>query len=351
MKNLPAAVAVHDIRIHPTENDLILGTHGRSIWVLDDIGFLQQVSGQVLDSPVHLFQPRKAWRYPFWTGDTGGTVWGGDKMFWGPNPDYGALLTYYLKEKPEEDAGINIRITDSNGVLIRELDGTDKAGLNRVAWDLRYEEPEPRKPRDDDGTPARPSRPRSPQVVPGEYTVELTAGEETKIQTVRVDMEPKLEADPAGLELQLETALKLRDWISSLNLALRDLDSIEDQVKNRQELVKGASDGDTDEVGQPLTDLLEKAGELKKTIVREGEARYTSSTKLLGRISGWLSGITQAGVAPTKHQLEYFSKLETEHREVMENVDNFIRTDVTSINEVLGRKGLPIIFVPEGGKS
>jgi hypothetical protein len=156
-----------------------------------------------------------------------------------------------------------------------------------------------------------------------------------------------LTVSAADLDLQLETALKLRDWVSSLNLALRDLDRIEEQIKNRQELVKKVTGDESEEAEQSLTDLLEKVGELKKTLVREGEARYASSTKLLGKISGWLSGITQADVAPTKHQLEYFSKLEAEHREGMRNVKDFIQTDVTSLNETLGRHGLPIIFVTE----
>jgi hypothetical protein len=350
MKNLPAAVAVHDILIHPEENDLILGTHGRSIWVLDDIGFLQQVSKEVLNSPLHLFEPRKAWRYSFWTGDTGGTVWGGDKMFWGPNPDYGALLTYTLKEKPEEDAEVKIQIVDGDGTLIREIDGTKETGFNRVAWDLRYEGPEARKPTEEEDSGRR-SRSRGPQVVPGEHTVKLILGEETKVATVEVAMEPALNVSSADLDLQLETALKLRDWISSLNLALRHLDGIEEQVKNRQDLVKKASLDESDDVEQSLADLLEKLGEIKKAIVREGEDRYGSSTKLLGKLTGWFSGISRADAAPTKHQLEYFDELEVEHGDVMGNVEDFIRMDVSSLNNKLRQHGLPIIFITESTKT
>jgi photosystem II stability/assembly factor-like uncharacterized protein len=350
MKNLPAAVAVHDILIHPEENDLILGTHGRSIWVLDDIGFLQQATAEALDSPFHLFEPRKTWRYSFWTGDTGGTVWGGDKMFWGPNPDYGALLTYYLKEKPEEDAEIEIQIVDGDGALIRETEGTKEVGFNRVTWDLRHEGPEPRKPREDEDSGGR-SRSRGPQAAPGEYTVKLILSEETKTAMVEVAMEPALNVSSADLDVQLETALKLRDWISSLNLVLRDLDGIEEQVKNRQDLVKKASLDESDGVEQSLADLLEKLGEIKKTIVREGEDRYGSSTKLLGKLTGWFSGISRADAAPTRHQLEYFDELEVEHRDVMGKVEDFIHTDVVSLNEKLGQYGLPIIFITESSKT
>jgi hypothetical protein len=150
MKNLPAAIAVRDLLIHLEEDDLILGTHGRSIWVLDDIGFLRQISPDISQSDVHLFKSRKAWRYSFWTGDTGGTVWGGDKNFWGPNPDYGALLTYHLKEAPEEDTEAKIEILDAQANIVREIKATKEPGLNRVAWDLRYEAPEKRKVDDED---------------------------------------------------------------------------------------------------------------------------------------------------------------------------------------------------------
>ena len=342
MKNLPAALAVHDIIVHPEENDLILGTHGRSIWVLDDVGFLQQMTPEVLESDVHLFETRKAWRYSFWTGDTGGTVWGGDKSFWGPNPDYGALITYSLKEESEEEADVEIEILDDAGEVIRKVEGTKEKGLNRVAWDLRYEGPEQRKAESEEDRQESRRRTRGPQVVPGEYTIRLKVGEATTEGSVQVALESALSVSPADLELQLETALDLRDRISSLNLELRALDSIESQIKSIQKLAK---DHVPDEVKERLDALLEKIDTQRTSMVRDPEGGYTSSTRILGKLTGWLSGITRTEAAPTRHQREYIETLRAEVQESLDSSRAIVGDDVASLNEILRAHGLPIVYV------
>jgi hypothetical protein len=352
MENLPTAVAVHDIIIHPEENDLILGTHGRSIWVLDDVGFLQQLTSEILQSDLHLFETRKAWRYSYWTGDTGGTVWGGDKNFWGPNPDYGALITYYLKEEPaeeeveaEDEVEIEIEILNDTGAVIREVDGTKERGLNRVAWDLRYQGPESRKPESDEPEQgARRRRTRGPQVVPGEYTIRVKLGETTAEGRVQVALEPALSVSQADLDLQLETALALRDKISSLNLELRSLDSIEGQIKSIEETAK---DQVPDDVKERLDALLEKIETQKSSMFRDPEAGYTSSTRILGKLTGWLSGITRTEAAPTRHQLDYIETFGAEYQEAIDGSRAIVRDDVASLNETLKAHGLPIVYVSQ----
>jgi len=98
MKNLPP-VAVRDLVIHPRDNDLILGTHGRSILIFDDVSFLQQMNDQVLGESAHLFGMRAALRFDGRGGFGGGLGSGGNKPFSGPNASYGAPITYYLKDK------------------------------------------------------------------------------------------------------------------------------------------------------------------------------------------------------------------------------------------------------------
>ncbi len=347
MKNLPAAVAVHDIIIHPEENDLILGTHGRSIWVLDDVGFLQQLTPAILESDLHLFETRKAWRYSNWTGDTGGTVWGGDKNFWGPNPDYGALITYYLKEEPneEDEIEVEIEILSDTGEVIRKVDGTKERGLNRVAWDLRFEGPEVRKPESDEAEPGSSRRrTRAPQVVPGEYTIRVKAGETTSEGRVQVALEPALSVSQEDLDLQLETALALREKISSLNLELRSLDSVESQIKGIQ---KTAKDEVPDDLKEKLDALLEKIETQKSSMTRDPEAGYTSSTRILGKLTGWLSGITRTEAAPTSHQLEYIETLQAEYQEALDGSRAIVRDEVASLNEILKTHGLPIVYVSQ----
>jgi len=214
--------------------------------------------------------------------------------------------------------------------------------LNRVAWDLRYEGPEQRKAESEEDRQESRRRTRGPQVVPGEYTIRLKVGEATTEGSVQVALESALSVSPADLELQLETALDLRDRISSLNLELRALDSIESQIKSIQKLAK---DHVPDEVKERLDALLEKIDTQRTSMVRDPEGGYTSSTRILGKLTGWLSGITRTEAAPTRHQREYIETLRAEVQESLDSSRAIVGDDVASLNEILRAHGLPIVYV------
>jgi hypothetical protein len=132
MTGLPS-VRIDDILIHPRDNDLIVGTHGRSIWIIDDITPLQQLAESVATADVTLFPPRPA---VAWRTDTQlSQVVGGNKHFRGENPQPGTAISYYLKAAATGD--VKISILDVTGRVVREIAGTKDAGLNRVQWNLR----------------------------------------------------------------------------------------------------------------------------------------------------------------------------------------------------------------------
>lgn len=184
--NLPP-VSVNDIRIK--NGDLVLGTYGRGIVILDDISFLAQLNEETLSQDAYLFPVRDAEQYFRNNRDLSNKA----ARFAGPNPEYGALITYYLKDPPpavkateEEDGSkapeVLIQILDGEGAVVRELSGPDRAGFNRIAWDLRTP------PDSTEGASAQEGR-RRPQledVDPGEYTVKLMTRGLERIQTVRV---------------------------------------------------------------------------------------------------------------------------------------------------------------------
>jgi photosystem II stability/assembly factor-like uncharacterized protein len=131
MTGLPT-VRIDDILVHPRDNDLIVGTHGRSIWIIDDITPLQQMTDAVAATDAHLFavRPATAW-VPDITKVNGLSA---DKHFRGQNPQGGVAISYYLKAAATGD--VKIAISDSAGRVVREMDGTKDAGLNRVQWNL-----------------------------------------------------------------------------------------------------------------------------------------------------------------------------------------------------------------------
>ena len=137
MNGLPT-VRIDDILVHPRDNDLIVGTHGRSIYIIDDITPLQQLSDAVTSADVHLFDVRGATR---WVEDTMlARGLGAAKHFRAPNPPAGTAISYYLNSALPAPAGggapVRITISDLRGTVVRELNGTNEAGINRVQWNL-----------------------------------------------------------------------------------------------------------------------------------------------------------------------------------------------------------------------
>ncbi len=138
MKNGLPPVPVFDIHVHPREHDLIVGTHGRSIWIMDDITPLEKMSDSVISSDLELFDMRPGIEYH--VANLKGFT--GAQEFIAPNPPYGVIVNYYLKTKPAGRNPVRITVTDKAGNRIRELNTAPAdAGINRVAWDLRYDAP------------------------------------------------------------------------------------------------------------------------------------------------------------------------------------------------------------------
>lgn len=136
MSGLPM-VPVDDILVHPRDNDLIIGTHGRSVYVLDDITPLQQLADKVTSSDVFLFDVRPGTQ---WLQDaTLSRSTGGAKNFRAVNPQAGTAISYYLKSAPAGD--VKITISDVTGKVVRNITGTKETGLNRVAWNMRADPP------------------------------------------------------------------------------------------------------------------------------------------------------------------------------------------------------------------
>ena len=180
---------IDDILVHPRDNDLIVGTHGRSIFIVDDITALQGLTEQVTAKDVHLFDPRPG---TLWNNDTMlARQTGGAKYFAGQNPEPGTVISYYLKAAPAGD--VTIAISDITGRVVRTIQGTKNAGLNRLPWDFRGNPPQ-RPANLPEGLPGQFGRAlrQGPPVEPGTYLVKLSVG--GKDLTTRV----VVEADDLG---------------------------------------------------------------------------------------------------------------------------------------------------------
>jgi photosystem II stability/assembly factor-like uncharacterized protein len=176
-------VAVDDILIHPRERDLIAGTHGRSLYVLDDISPLEQWTPAAASAPVTLFEPRPATAFHA-RGISG--LWG-QAIFTVKNPPFGATFNYYVKEWTGE--GVSITVSDSAGTTLRKLTGPGTPGFHRVVWDLQRE-PSERLP--------RPEWAGQPDfVAAGTFTVKLTYGKQPEQKRSVIVRHAPGTADPA----------------------------------------------------------------------------------------------------------------------------------------------------------
>ena len=174
---LPTA-AVDDIQIHPRELDLVIATHGRSLFVLDHIRPLEELADSVLDKEAYLFPPRSArGYYPL----NGIADWAGNAVYRGANPPVGALLSYYIRDYTAEPA--KITVSDSSGRTVANLTAPAGPGLSRTSWDLNISHDL----LNDYGGEGQKF------VKSGDYTVTLSYGKTTMKQKLRVDIEPGIE--------------------------------------------------------------------------------------------------------------------------------------------------------------
>ncbi|HEX8560155.1 MAG TPA: hypothetical protein VF668_18810 [Pyrinomonadaceae bacterium] len=342
LKNLPN-VAVHDILVHPRDNDLILGTHGRSIYILDDATPVQQLTPEVARQDVHLFAPRPALRYA-----TRMTRYGvGDKAFAGQNPPYGALISYYLRARPDEKTKVQLRILDAAGKLVSEINNVAKErGLNRVNWNLRYGGPQVRRPPTDEETQFT-GGPRGPQVLPGVYTVRLLVGDKSYDQKVEVRLDPTVSVPASDLRETLDMMLRLRDMQTATNNALRTLDSLKSQMEFVERTVKdrlGAAD-----VPKDLTDRLaaqkKRVEELQNKLAQpDGGLGFEGRAQLVDRIGGLFFALDSTNAAPTPAARDLYGELQKEYDAKVGEVNAFLSEAVPGLNDALRRVGAPTLM-------
>src|SRR5262249_45685804 len=222
--NLPHT-SMRDLNVHG--DDLIVGTHGRSFGILDDITPLRQLSPEVARANAHLYRPQLAYRVR-WNRNTDTPL--PPEVPAGKNPPEGAILSYYLRTAAS--GPVTLEILDARGKLVRRFSSTDQPqpidkdlivptywvrptqilstepGMHRFAWDLRYPDPDSIEHRYPISAILRdtPRSPRGPIAVPGQYTVKLHVANNTFSQPLTVRMDPRVKTPAAGLAKQFEVS-------------------------------------------------------------------------------------------------------------------------------------------------
>ncbi len=343
MANLPN-VAVHDILVHPKKNDLIVGTHGRGIWILDKIAFLQEVSPELLGAEPYIFSVDTAMRYT-----SKPTRYGiGDRKYRGENPEYGALITYFLPEEISDSGSIRMDILNEERNKILTLsDIPRKKGLNRVAWELRGEQPLKRKgsEADEDSFFGGLS---GPQVLPGAYTAHLVVDEKVYEKPVKVTLDPSLSVTLEELKIQREYAVKLRDMQSSINQGITSLNALRDQILDRKEAVQDQLGKFPDTLLQSINDNLDRLSRIQKILIKPEDAPFWSiGPRLIERLEGLYRSIDSGNAAPTEAQIEYFDSLTGEYKSILDRLNNYFENSAPELNKILTENAVPSVLIPE----
>ena len=397
---------VYDLACHEPENDLVVATHGRAIWILDDLTPFQQFTPAIAESAVHLFPPPSALR--FWPWSQVESL--GDGAFYGKNPSYGAQFSYFLEHESKEPG--QLVVTDAQGHTVRTMKGshelgegekppededvpradtaaiqspgrkdakpsqpasssqteqqlpaakisaeeTDegqpkkfpwvptKPGLQRVAWDLRADGPVRWESARDFN-----KGPKSGALVPpGEYTVTMTVAGTTSSQKLQVVNDPRSHADETSIEARYQLTQAVLHEMSQLDVALNRLDAITAQMKALQLVAKDTPD---EAAVKAASSSLEKqikdvqAGITSHPAAAESTLRKPDKIREhLFALDGVLEGSDDT---PTPAMLEQKQLLDPEYQAAIQRFNQFLHTEVSAFNTAMSQHKLTGVVADE----
>ena len=373
--DLPA-VPVRDIQVHPRENDLLLATHGRGLYIMDDITALQQV-GPAMSTDATLFPAPVAIRWNQWNKD--GNL--GQKTYRGENPPDGAMITYFLKAQPSGE--VNMTVADKDGRVVRRMTRIpDEAGINRVSWDLRYDATPgatggrgggggatATSPPTDTSLAALRARRRAaaqetgpaaefegfgpagaPFVLPGVYTAAIMVDGRRYTTNITVQLDPRSDMTTAQLVAQHDAARRMEDVATRVNRVVSNIDDVSRQMTALQTTLRSATrDSSARNAAQALTEIDGALKDLKhfrdSVLVRPvaglGYRQYPRLREEVQTVTGMIS---RPMMAPTAGELLRSGELRTESEEANTRFDTIMQTRVAKINDLL--KGSPHVITP-----
>jgi photosystem II stability/assembly factor-like uncharacterized protein len=277
--NLPT-VPIYDFKVQKRFDDLVVGTHGRGIWILDDLHPLQELTDGVAAQPLHLFTIRPAYRF---VRSGFGPVPGS-----GENPQYGADINVYLKNEPPASQKLTVQILDG-GRVIRTLHADKpQAGINRFWWDLSYESLHPVK----DYVPWGAGGFDGPSVLPGTYTVRVSEGTHTASGTVNVRMDPRSHVSAAALREQLAFLQRVQSDLAALTVTIDKLNAGKAHARAKT---------------AQIDDLLHRIYEPEVT---QGEDALRYPQHVYGKLSYLGEAVNSADAAPTAPEYAVLRELE-----------------------------------------
>jgi photosystem II stability/assembly factor-like uncharacterized protein len=317
-------VAVREVQIHPRDGDLVLGTHGRGIWIVDDVAPLRALSDEALQKSTAFLPTRPVQQR---MQGNGGWV-EGDAAFTGDSGSSGALITYYLRSRPVYGL-IKLEVLDAAGKLVDTITPSKRRGINRVSWMMRLKPP--KVPR---AAQIAFNASQGPRVVPGTYTLRLTRGAEVVETRLAVGLDRRAPFNAADRKAQFDAVMKAHGLFGEMTKLAARIDGAREAVRERVDRLRGAPDGDA--LGKKLRELGDKIEAAKKQIVATteggaitGEERIREHLDALyGALNGWEG-------RPARYLLERTDVLRRELTDVEKTVEGLLTKDARSLDDEL----------------
>ena len=326
------AVAVRDIVVQPRTSDLVLATHGRGIWIIDNISPLRQLTPDlmakdavVLEGPpsIQYFNAQGGWAQ-------------GDAAFVGPSRPNDASITYYQKAR-HMFGDLKIQISDANGTELTEFTPKSKhKGLNRVPWSMRL--PPPIIP---PGAQVLFQASEGPRVLPGTYPVKLVKGDQTYNGQVTLVLDPRAKFNLDDRKADYDLSLKLYKMLGHMSYEVAAILAVRDGATDRASKLPKSNP-----MNARLETLSSKADALRSKIVatKEGGA-ITGEERIREHVGELYGDVVQYEGRPTNYQVARADSLDHELADVVADFTK-LTADLPAINSGLQKAKLAPITVP-----
>ncbi|HVH66235.1 MAG TPA: hypothetical protein VM716_00045 [Gemmatimonadales bacterium] len=323
--DLPA-VAVRDLAIHPRDHDLVIATHGRGIWIVDDITPLRALTAATLASPVAFLQARPVMqRIPAFGG------WAnGDAAFVGPNPPGDAVITYYQKKR-HIFGDLKIEVFDQAGKLVGTVPSNKRRGLNRVTWGMRLKAPQV-----PPAASAAFGAAVGPRLLPGTYTVKMSKDKDVYTTQLVLVADPRTTHPAADRQAQFDLALKLYNLLGDMTYTVERINGVRLGLDDRAGKLPA---------GDPLRARLGAASaavdELRRKIVATKEGgMITGEERLRENLADLYGNVVYYEGRPSATQVDRADAIAHELADVARDFDAWTAKELGGLNSALGTKQL-----------
>lgn len=341
--NLPI-VPITDLTIK--NNNLIVATQGRSLWIIDDLTVLHQASPEIAQKDFHLFKPMDAYRM----GGRGGRA----SKTEGTNHPGGVIINLFLQEAPADSVEVKVSFHEMDGSLIKTFSNKAKerglrlpqlkAGGNSFSWDMRYPDAE-----GFEGMILWAGSLAGPKAVPGEYKVRMSIGDETQEQTFTILKDPRSETSLEGLQQQFDFLIDVRNKVTEAHQTIKDIRTIRDQLQHFKGLWKGQED---------KKELIEKANSIEKEIGEIEKALYQTKNrsrqdplnfpiKLTNKLAHLNSLNGRGDFPPTQQSYEVRDVLTQQIDEQLNQFQEIKNNDIPAFNRLVQENAVDAILLKD----